>query len=356
MYKSLLNILIILLILIGCVEPYEFEIVEGDSRMVVEGRITNKPGPYEVILTKSANYTTDVSGISKYISGALVYIIDDQENFELLEEKYSGHYYTSESGIQGVIGHSYYLEIIMGTDIYRSEPEVILDSPPIDRLFYEYEPGSTLKEQGFYVYLDTNDPSDKLNFYKWESTSWWLYSWDCWNRVRDFDPFNIQSDENVNGNKIARQLIKIAPYNSTLPYIVTVEQLSLSAQAYNYLKNVNKQIESSGTMFDPPPTFLRGNIEKVNNPDYLVLGYFYAAGISELEIAVDRTGLETQPVDPIYPKPDPLYCGDPCNYLCVAMSGGICGVKPCPPECNDLPEVTYIPPESWPLPHKRCDE
>ena len=341
---------------VGCVEPFEFEIEEGEKRIVVQGRITNEPGPYEVILTESANYSITVDGIPTYVSNAEIYIVDDQENYELLEEKSTGRYYTSSTGIQGEIGRSYYLEIVLPNGgVYRSEPEVIMEPSPIDRLYYEFEPGSAVKKLGFYVYLDAIDPSDEKNFYKWESISWWLYTNDCWNKVRDFDPFNIQADKNINGNKIARKQIKRVPYNSRLPYVVTAVQLSLSAQAFNYLESMNKQAVTSGTMFDPPPTFLRGNIENVNDPERLALGYFYAAGVTKMEIAIDRTTPETSPISPVYPLPDPVYCGIPCNMMC-AMNGGICGIKPCPPACNDLPNVTYMPPESWPLPHKRCDE
>ncbi|MFC2125787.1 DUF4249 domain-containing protein [Bacteroidota bacterium] len=356
MLKKLSNILITLLLLVGCIEPYEFDIEEGETRIVVQGRITNEPGPYEVILTESANYSITVDGFSTYLSGAEVYIIDDLGNYERMVEGSKGRYYTLKTGMQGEIGRSYYLEISLPNgDTYRSEPEVLTESSEINRLYYEFEPGSAIKKLGFYVYLDAIDPLDETNFYKWESISWWLYTNDCWNKIRDFDPFNIQSDENINGNKIARKLIKRVPYNSRLPYVVTAWQLSLSAQAFNYLESMNKQVVSSGTMFDPPPTFLRGNIENVNDQEKLALGYFYAAGVSKLEIAIDRTAPETSPVNPVYPLPDPVYCGIPCNYMCVA-GGGICGIKPCPPACNTLPGVTYYPPESWPIPHIRCDE
>ena len=351
-----INILILLILIVGCVEPFDFEIEEGQKRLVVEGRITNEPGPYKVVLTETANYSITVDGIPSFVTGAEVFIVDDQENFEHLVERSKGHYYTSGNEIRGEIGRSYYIEIILPNgDIYRSEPEEITEPPPIERLYYEFEPGSAINKLGFYVYLDAIDPSDETNYYKWESISWWLYTNDCWNQIRDFDPFNIQSDRNINGNKIARKLLKRVPYNSRLPYVITAEQLSLSAQAFSYLESMNKQAVSAGTMFDPPPTFLRGNIEHVDNPDKLALGYFYAAGVTRMEIAIDRTTPETSPISPIYPLPDPVYCGIPCNYMCVA-TGGICGVKPCPPDCNSLPGVTYIPPESWPLPHERCDE
>ena len=132
MFIRISNILIPLLMLIGCVEPYEFEIEEGDKRLVVQGRITNEPGPYLIVLTESANYSIQADGFSTYVSGAEIFIIDDEENFEILTETTKGHYWTSETGIRGEIGKSYYLEIqLRNGNTYRSEPEVLTEPSPL---------------------------------------------------------------------------------------------------------------------------------------------------------------------------------------------------------------------------------
>ena len=355
-YCSLLTS--ILLFLGGCIDPFETSVEQGEKRVVVQGRITSEDGPYSVILTNSGNYSSSIEGISTYISGASVCIYDDQDNCIELYESESGRYYTIDDNFQGKIGNSYYLEIILPEgEIIRSETEKMLQPPPINRAYYEYISGDEIKKEGFYVYIDTQEPGDERNYYKWETISWWLYSWDpCWHRVPDFEPFNILSDENINGNLIAGRLVKIVPYSGTMPYVVTIHQIGLSERAFRYIEGVNAQINLSGSIFDPPPTFLKGNLYKVDDEEEIVLGYFYVGGISTIEIAIDRTIPETspRPGDNILPKP--LYCGDPCDILCATLGGGICGEEPCPPECNEIPNITYKSPDTWPIHIQHCDD
>lgn len=341
----------------GCIDPYEVEVPPGEKRLVVEGRITNDEGPYSVIITYSGNYSTKVNGISEFISGATVCIYDDQDNCAELYESSKGRYITDKWTFRGEIGRSYYLDIILPNGKhYQSKPEKMIQASEIDRVYFEYNPGDEVNKQGFYVYMDAQDPADEHNYYKWESISWWYYSFDpCWNRVPDFDAFNIMEDKNINGNMIARKLIKIVPYTGRTPYVVTVQQMALSESAYKYLFNLNEQLNLTGSIFDPPPTLIRGNLFNVEDPDELVLGYFYAGGFSTMEVAVDRTIPEESPrkTAPILQKP--IYCGIPCDPMCVA-TGGICGEEPCPPACNNLPYITYQPPESWPIKEAICDE
>lgn len=350
--------LVLLIPIAGCIDPYDTEVEQGLPRLVVQGNITSKEGPYQVVLSYSGNYSDDLEGIAEYISGAYVCIHDDQgECSELFEER-KGVYKTWDENFQGEIGRTYHLEVILPNGKrYLSRPELMFKPPEISRIYSEYRVETELDPEGFYVYVDVNDPGDQVNFYKWETISWYLYSWDpCWRKVFDITPFNIESDQNINGNKIARKLVKIVPYNSRLPYVVTTYQLGLSENAYQYLKSLNDQINLSGSIFDPPPTFIRGNIQNEEDPDEIVLGYFYVAGTTDIEIAVDRSIPENPPSYYAPVEEVPLYCGDPCNYLCVAFAGGKCGVAPCPPECNDLPNITYKPPKSWPLHENICDE
>ena len=355
---STILILGLILILIACIDPFETEVEAGEKRLVVEGHITTAKGPYQVVLSYSGNYSQLVDGISEFISGAYVCIHEDQGDCSELFEVSPGVYRTWDESFQGDLGKAYHLEIILPNGKqYLSEPEKMLKPPEISEIYYEYQPGTNLLSKGFYVYIDVNDPADQVNFYKWETVSWYLYSWDpCWKRINDFSPFNIESDKNINGNKIARRLVKIAPYNSRFPYVVTTYQLGLSEGAYQYLKNVNDQLNLSGSIFDPPPSFIRGNIINEEDPDEIVLGYFYAAGTSKLEVAIDRSLPEDAPSSYAEIQNAPLYCGDPCDWMCVTFAGGKCGVPPCPPECNELPDVTYKPPESWPMHEAICDE
>ena len=345
------------LILAGCIIPYEPEIKEGENRMVVEGRITSLPGPYTVTIAYSGRYAKDVSGVPEFITGAYVCINDTEGDCEVLQEISRGTYTSREGGIQGRIGKSYNIEIItQDGKHYGSKPEKMIQPPPIKRIYDLYNPGSLTAGTGFGIYSEFDDPADETNYYKWETAGWYQWSAECWHRTDDFYPFNLMSDKDFNGKRRSGIYLVTIPYNSRLPFVVDAYLLALSPDAYKYLYNMEKQVTISGNIFDSPPSFLRGNIYNQDNPDEITLGYFYVAGVTEYDYAIDRSRLEESPKNQIFLVPSPVYCGDPCNYLCVMYSSGHCGFPPCPPECNSLPGNFYKSPEGWPLDYKACDE
>jgi hypothetical protein len=54
---------------------------------------------------------------------------------------------------------------------------------------------------------------------------------------------------------------------------------------------VKQQAEISGSIFDPPPATIRGNMLSLDNPDEVVLGYFMAGGETSQRIYVDKNDL-----------------------------------------------------------------
>lgn len=134
-----------------------------------------------------------------------------------------------------------------------------------------------------------------------------------------------------------------------------VSQLALSAEAFEYMDAIKKPTESTGSIFDPPPTFIRGNLFNAGDEEDIVLGYFYAGGASRKDLAIDRsvTGQIPRPFAQLAGAP--VYCGEPCDPLCLAFTGEKCGYRPCPPDCASIPGVTNIAPDAWPFVHHPCE-
>lgn len=354
-----LNYLLVLLLLLGCVDPYQTTIKKLSDRLVVEGGITNQAPPYSVTLTTSANFSQGIDGITRYVKGASIKVCDDMGQCIPYEEVKAGRYQTSASAPVGIIGRYYHLEILTadGKTIF-SKPEKMSVAPPITKVYYEFDK-ATVVRNGFKILVDTKDPEEDRNYYKWETVAYTQYSLHCFTRIAERSIELIESDRNRNGNTISRVEVRTIPYSGTGYYVVDVFQLALSAAAFEFYDGIKKQINSTGSIFDPPPSFLRGNMYNPNDDDDIVLGYFYAAGATKSDIVVDRSSS----IVGAYPSPfsenlvpEPVYCGDPCNFLCVSFGGGQCGVAPCPPECHYLPNITSIAPKAWPLPHSPCGD
>ena len=56
-------------------------------------------------------------------------------------------------------------------------------------------------------------------------------------------------------------------------YSINLKQYALSHEDYLFLSKIKKNTEQLGTIFDPQPSELEGNIHCVTNPNELVVGY-----------------------------------------------------------------------------------
>ncbi|MBN2174971.1 MAG: DUF4249 family protein, partial [Bacteroidales bacterium] len=123
-----------LLILSSCTEEYWPDLGEKyDELLVVEGMVTNAPGPYTIKLTQSTSirYPREIP-----LTGYGVIISDNAGNSETLTETEEGTYTTAPGGIQGVVGRSYKLTIhgLNGTT-YESGFEKLTPPVAIDTLY-----------------------------------------------------------------------------------------------------------------------------------------------------------------------------------------------------------------------------
>ena len=101
-------LIILLLSSTACVDEYWPKLDKYEDLLVVDGMITNFPGPYTIKLSISSSVDNPM-----YIpfGGATVIIADHLGNNEILSETDEGTYTTSLSGIQGIIGRKYRIEI-----------------------------------------------------------------------------------------------------------------------------------------------------------------------------------------------------------------------------------------------------
>jgi Domain of unknown function (DUF4249) len=87
-----------LLLLTGsCIDRINIEVPDSySSQLVVDGVITDEPGPYTVKLTKSVRVEKFLLLSQKTVSGAVVTISDNVGNSEVLAEKELGIYRTKK--------------------------------------------------------------------------------------------------------------------------------------------------------------------------------------------------------------------------------------------------------------------
>jgi hypothetical protein len=128
--------------LFSCRELYnDFQPELNEEYLVVEGMISDDPGPYYVKLSKALPYSNDMN-LYKYRpepeTQAVVKIRSDKGEDVILHEMENspGTYSTRSEELTGEVGHGYwlYIETQQG-DVYESLPSILMDKPDIPDLY-----------------------------------------------------------------------------------------------------------------------------------------------------------------------------------------------------------------------------
>lgn len=73
-----------------------------------------------------------------------------------------------------------------------------------------------------------------------------------------------------------------------IKYSVLVQQISLSKEAYDYWTQLQKTSESLGSLFDPLPYEIKGNIKSISDPSETVLGYFSGGEVAQKRLVISN--------------------------------------------------------------------
>ncbi len=115
--RSFFSALLIFLAASCYQDVIDLDFSEFGSQIVIEGIITDQPGPYTVNISRTASHNnTDRFPL---VSGAEVIISDDVGNSEMLRQVKAGLYRTQT--LQGVPGRTYYLYVQVEVEEYTAE-------------------------------------------------------------------------------------------------------------------------------------------------------------------------------------------------------------------------------------------
>lgn len=293
-----------MLALYSCVDPIPFDSGEGQEYLVVEANITNEPGSHIVKLSTTNSFNSFVNIAPDIIRDADIAITDDLGNEVSLEETAQPGVYVTPPSFRGETGRTYILHIrTRNGKEYRSTPETLNPVPDIDSLYFETVEAdfnalgdSTISgEGGIKIYGDIQDPPGINNYYRWS----WQGTYKvvvgclncintCWVSESNSDNIYLSNDEFRDGQVIKKQEAQLIPLGFRGPYGYTslISLYSLSEQAYQFYDALNEQRSSRGSLTDPPPVILQGNIEPVSDRDEKVYGLFTASAVTQKRITI----------------------------------------------------------------------
>jgi hypothetical protein len=283
------------------VSPYKSPST-GD--LVVEGFISaNSPTQYT--LTRSVQ----LSGNDAVppVTGASVQVEGSDGSAYLLLEQGNGAYGDSTLPLNPAIQYRLRIQTPNG-ESYLSDFVTVKPSPLIDSINWTFD-----YYNGVNIYVNTHDPNKATRYYMWTFDQTWEYDMTLVSYVKYDDTTNtvvprlpgqlvdrcwVNSPSTTLMTDNTIKLTQDAVYEYPLVHIlnnqqqlgvlysIQVTQYALTAEAYNFLYQMQQNSEALGTIFDAQPTELTSNIHCLNNPAEQVIGYISAGTAQQKRIYI----------------------------------------------------------------------
>ncbi|SDL35453.1 protein of unknown function [Catalinimonas alkaloidigena] len=314
--KNLLFMLGTWVLLGGCIERINPELPKSEPYLVVDGTITDQPGPYQITLRESVGFKQeDGSWSLPPVVGAQLSITDGGGTVTTLYEVEDGVFQTPDR-FRGEVGQTYTLHITLENGRqYRSSSEQLW-AAGADTLYAAYLTSDDPEERAHQLIAEVDVREGEAQFYRWTFDYYYQVNTEiqypaccptCYISKNSLN--SIVIDKSQGGQQLRTVLVKV-PYKARYKIMYWVEQYTLTEQAYNYWRLIDEQQNAVGGLFDPPPALIRGNLTSETDPDEVVLGYFQVAAYQRKKVFMYRD--ENDPV------PIPMVIKGDCRQLADA--------------------------------------
>lgn len=160
--KSIQLTTLLILIFSSCEDVIDLDLTNVPPQVVIEGFVSDQPGPYSIKISKTADFYDPNSFPPE--ENAIVILSDDQGNEEILTETSPGIYETAT--LQGQRGVTYTLEVQLEGATYTATSKMPEQLIPLDSLSTTFEEESLFFDEGYYATAFFNDPPDIDNYYR----------------------------------------------------------------------------------------------------------------------------------------------------------------------------------------------
>lgn len=303
MNRIFAQVFVLSVFLLGsCITQFIPQSNDTHESLVVEGLITDQPGPYTIKLSTTLPLGTRAK--PNTLKGYSVSVTDDLGNRFIFEETDTGIYVSDPSKFRGMVGRLYSLHISTRNAIihhnYESYSLEMKTVPPIDSVYYEKVELQqnylwSRNPEGCQVYLNTYDPSGQCRFYRWEYIETWEFRLPysvpnntCWITGHS-DKVNIKSVASLADSRILKYPLNFVSNLSDrlkFKYSMLVNQYSINEEEYNYWEKLQNVSEQVGGLYDMIPAAIESNVYCIDNPGEKVLGYFSVSAVASKRIFV----------------------------------------------------------------------
>lgn len=299
------------MLLVGCVEPYEAPYSDTEINfLVVDGFLDSGAKTARVKLSVAVPLDTNIT--ANPVRDATVRVESDNGFVLSLAETAPGLYSANSNLI--VTGNTYRLRVLTNAKEYVSDDVELKASPVLDSVSWRSD------ERGITIYVDSHDVAGSTRYYQWIFNETWEYSADnfsTYNFIKATGQVTVRTPEEMvficyNTQTSTKVLVSTTTSNTLdvvndfplhfIPvgsskisryYSIEVEQRALDEQAYTYWLNLQRTTENLGSLFDPLPSEVTGNVHNTQNSSERVLGYFTGGEIQRKRLFISRDELPT---------------------------------------------------------------
>ena len=299
-----------------CVQKYNSPYVSPPTGyLVVEGYISgNSPTQY----TLSRTIPLPGDSAIPMETGAKVQVEGTDNSVYPLTEQSPGTYVAGTPALNAATQYRLRITTSAGEQ-YLSSYVQYKPTPPIDSVSWVEGYNNS---SGVQIFVNTHDPANATRYYQWQYGETWEYNsaeestvqydadtspvmvvlrpltnqiYTCW-RADSSTNILIGSSAKLAQDVIYLQPLTLIPTGAqqlSVEYSIFVRQYALTEDGYNFLTLMQSNTESLGTIFDPQPSELKGNIQCLTNPNEPVVGYVSAGTVQQQRIFIRRSQLSS---------------------------------------------------------------
>ncbi|TAK42503.1 MAG: DUF4249 domain-containing protein [Saprospiraceae bacterium] len=345
--KDFAFLLLPCLLLASCIDEIKLNIGNDQQRLVVDGLIADSLQEYTIKVNHSAiigSVSTD--NVMTPVTGATVRVLDDAGGSFDFTETAAGIY---SREMQGEVGKAYHVEVKTADGkTILSRPAVLQKSPPLlpatGRVIEEVTlspSGRPIKSDKLSLEMNTEVPGlAQRPYLRWRAMGEYQF-WENYPNPLNNKICYVKNNVDINNIKIfdthdlAGGLLTNEPFLTTsynyrfaFMYCFHLFQYAISEEEYDYWENVRDIVNIDGSLFDPPPGTVKGNLYNPAAPNDQILGYFSVAGVSYRRQFFDVISLG-------------VYVDPGCHYWGIRPQSSECRA------CADIPMSSLTRPWYW---------
>ncbi len=326
--------MLLAVMLAGCIDEYDISELNIPPADEIFARGEIKVGAESYVSLQLATPFNDWT--ERYVDNAEVRVVGEN-GFRSEKGKFNEYTHLYEIDTYDATPDSRYrVEIKCGNDEFASNYMELLHTPEITKLYYEVNKAKGVVE----VFADVDNIGSQQK-YLWtyeedceviaplkaesivfdggfiEEYSRLYYDFSypqnhiyCW-ATQNSTSINLYNTANLTEASVKRHKVAEVPGDGIKfdgLYCITVFLNAISDEAYDYYEELKRQTESSGSIFTPMPSDVRGNITCISNDKKIMRGTITASLPTVKRLFIDRDEVKeiiSQDFGPAYVKPDP---------------------------------------------------